>query len=81
MIVVIVRRQVARNRHSIDAIADAVLLQYVMQVRSQRRNVDPVVTACRAQERVLVDKNKWQLVIAFKNGRFVIAQSAGFAGL
>ena len=74
MIVVIVRRQVARNRHSIDAIADAVLLQYVMQVRSQRQNVDPVVTARCTQ--VLVGKNKRQMVIALKNGRFVIAQSA-----
>ena len=45
-----------------------------MQVRGQRQDVDPVVATRRAQ--VLADENKRQMVIALKNVRFVIAQSA-----
>ena len=70
--VVVVGRQVTRYGHNIDAITDAVFHQYVTQVHGQCQDVDPVVTARRAQ--VLVDVNERQVVITLKNRRFVITQ-------
>ena len=56
VIIVIVRRQLARYRYRPDTVADAILLQYVIQVRGERQDVESVIAAGCAQ--VLVDKNK-----------------------